>query len=132
MITSLKRRLLDKLGEAPSFITEGSRVTGDVETTGSLVVCGTIRGDGQVAGALQMTVSAQWFGEVHARSAVIAGRLTGKLVIEEKVEIGASAVIRADVVAKRIAIARGAVIDGTVTVTSGEPVLHFDERRKAR
>jgi cytoskeletal protein CcmA (bactofilin family) len=132
MITSLKRRLLDKLGEAPSFITEGSRVTGDVETTGSLVVCGTIRGDGQVAGALQLTVSAQWFGEVHARSAVIAGRLTGKLVIEEKVEIGASAVIRADVVAKRIAIARGAVIDGTVTVTSGEPVLHFDERRKAR
>jgi cytoskeletal protein CcmA (bactofilin family) len=132
MITSLKRRLLDKLGEAPSFITEGSRVTGDVETTGSLVVCGTIRGDGQVAGALQMTVSAQWFGEVHARSAVIAGRLTGKLVIEEKVEIGASAVIRADVVAKRIAIARGAVIDGTVTVTSGEPVLHFDERRTAR
>ena len=132
MITSLKRRLLDKLGEAPSFITEGSRVTGDVETTGSLVVCGTIRGDGQVAGALQLTVSAEWFGEVHARSAVIAGRLTGKLVIEEKVEIGASAVIRADVVAKRIAIARGAVIDGTVTVTSGEPVLHFDERRKAR
>ena len=132
MITSLKRRLLDRLGEAPSFITEGSRVTGDVETTGSLVVCGTIRGDGQVGGALQMTVSAQWFGEVHARSAVIAGRLTGKLVIEEKIEIGASAVIRADVAAKRIAIARGAVIDGTVTVTSGEPVLHFDERRKAR
>jgi cytoskeletal protein CcmA (bactofilin family) len=132
MITSLKRRLLDRLGEAPSFITEGSRVTGDVETAGSLVVCGTIHGDGQVGGALQMTVSAQWFGEVHARSAVIAGHLTGRLVIEEKVEIGASAVIRADVVARRIAIARGAVIDGSVTVTSGEPVLHFDERRKAR
>jgi cytoskeletal protein CcmA (bactofilin family) len=132
MITSLKRRLLDKLGEAPTFITEGSRVTGDVEITGSLVVCGTIRGDGQVGGALQMTVSARWFGEVHARSAVIAGQLTGKLVIEEKVEIGASAVIRADVVARRIAVARGAVIDGTVTVTSGEPVLHFDEKRKAR
>jgi cytoskeletal protein CcmA (bactofilin family) len=132
MITSLKRRLLDKLGEAPTFITEGSRVTGDVEIAGSLVVCGTIRGDGQVGGALQMTVTAQWFGEVHARSAVIAGQLTGKLVIEEKVEIGSSAVIRADVVARRIAVARGAVIDGTVTVTSGEPVLHFDEKRKAR
>jgi cytoskeletal protein CcmA (bactofilin family) len=132
MITSLKRRLLDRLGEAPTFITEGSRVTGDVEITGSLVVCGTIRGDGQVGGALQMTVSAQWFGEVHARSAVIAGQVSGKLVIEEKVEIRASAVIRADVVASRIAVARGAVIDGTVTVTSGEPVLHFDEKRKAR
>jgi cytoskeletal protein CcmA (bactofilin family) len=132
MITSLKRRLLDTLGEAPSFITEDSRVTGDVETTGSLVVCGTIRGDGQIGGALQMTVSAQWFGEVHARSAVIAGQLTGKLVIEEKVEIGASAVIRADVESERIASARGAVVDGTRTVSSGEPGMHCAEKRKER
>jgi cytoskeletal protein CcmA (bactofilin family) len=132
MIATLKRRLLDRIGEAPTLITEGSRLTGDLETSGSLVVCGTIRGDGQVGGALQMTASSQWHGEVHARSAVICGQLTGKLVIEEKLEIGASAVIRADVVAHSIAIARGAVIDGTVTVTSGEPVLHFDEKRKAR
>jgi cytoskeletal protein CcmA (bactofilin family) len=132
MIATLKRRLLDRIGEAPTLITEGSRLTGDLETSGSLVVCGTIRGDGQVGGALHMTASAQWHGEVHARSAVICGQLTGKLVIEEKLEIGASAVIRADVVAHSIAIARGAVIDGTVTVTSGEPVLHFDEKRKAR
>jgi cytoskeletal protein CcmA (bactofilin family) len=132
MISTLKRRLLDRIGEAPTLITEGSCLTGDLETLGSLVVCGTIRGDGQVGGALQMTLSAQWHGEVHARSAVISGQLTGRLVIEEKVEIGATAVIRADVVARNIAIARGAVIEGTVTVTSGEPVLHFDEKRKAR
>jgi cytoskeletal protein CcmA (bactofilin family) len=132
MIASLKRRLLDRLGEAPTFLPEGSRLTGDLETSGSLVVCGTIRGDGQVGGALQMTVSAQWHGEVHARSAVIDGQLTGKLVIEEKLEIGASAVIHADVVARSIAVARGAVIDGTMTVTSGEPVLHFEEKRKPR
>ncbi|MBV8909357.1 MAG: polymer-forming cytoskeletal protein [Gammaproteobacteria bacterium] len=132
MIATLKRRFLDGIGEAPTLITEGSRLTGDLQTSGSLILCGTIRGDGQVGRALQMTVNAQWHGEVHARSAVISGQLTGKLVIEEKVEFGASAVIRADVVARRIAVARGAVIDGTVTVTSGEPVRHFDEKRKAR
>ena len=132
MISNLKRRLLDTIGEAPTFITEASRLTGDLETAGSLIVCGTIHGDGQVGGALQLMASGRWHGEVHARSAVISGQLTGKLVIEEKVEIGATAVIRADVVARNIAIARGAVIDGSVTVTSGEPVQHFDERRKAR
>jgi cytoskeletal protein CcmA (bactofilin family) len=132
MIATLKRRLLDRIGEAPTLITEGSRLTGDLETSGSLVLCGTIRGDGQVGGALQMTASAQWHGEVHARSAVIYGQLTGRLVVEEKVEIGGSALIRADVVARSIAIARGAVIDGDVTVTSGEPVVHFEEKRKAR
>ncbi|MBV8910762.1 MAG: polymer-forming cytoskeletal protein, partial [Gammaproteobacteria bacterium] len=88
MIATLKRRFLDRIGEAPTLITEGSRLTGDLQTSGSLILCGTIRGDGQVGGALQMTVNAQWHGEVHARSAVISGQLTGKLVIEEKVEFG--------------------------------------------
>ena len=63
---------------------------------------------------------------------MIAGKITGKLVIEEKLEIGSTAVIRADIVARSIAIAKGALIDGTVTVTSGQPVVQFEEKRGAR
>jgi cytoskeletal protein CcmA (bactofilin family) len=132
MINTLRRRLLDQLGEAPTFIAEGSRVSGDVETLGPVVVCGAVRGDGRVGGALHMAMTAQWDGEVHARSAIIAGKISGKLVVEEKVEIGATAVIRADIVARNIAVAKGAVIDGTLTVTSGEPVVRFEEKRAAR
>ena len=55
----------------------------------------------------------------------MAGRITGKLVVENKLEVGATAVIRADIVAKSIAVAKGAVIDGAVTVTSGAPVIEF-------
>jgi cytoskeletal protein CcmA (bactofilin family) len=55
--------------------------------------------------------------------------VSGKLVIEEKLEIGATAVIRADVTARSIAVAKGAVIEGTVTVTSGQAVEQFEERR---
>jgi cytoskeletal protein CcmA (bactofilin family) len=45
-------------------------------------------------------------------------------------EIGSTAVIRADVSARSIAIARGAVIDGEVIVTSGSAVVRFDEKRE--
>ncbi len=124
-----KRRLLDQIGESPTFVAPGSRLTGDLETDGPLVVCGAVRGDGRIAGALSMAAGSEWQGEIHARAAVIAGRITGKLVVEEKLEVGASAVIRADVVARTVAIARGAVIEGAVTVTSGEPVTRFEERR---
>lgn len=129
MSETLRRRLIDQIGDSPTFIAAGSRLTGDLETAGPLVVCGAIRGDGRVGGALHMAVTAQWEGEIHARVAVIAGRITGKLVVEEKLEIGATAVIRADIAAGSIAIARGAVIDGAVTVTSGEPVVRFEEKR---
>lgn len=127
-----KRRLIDQIGESPTFVAEGSRLTGDVESAGPLVVCGAIRGDGRVGGALRMAVTAEWDGEIHARAAVIAGRINGRLVVEDKLEVGATAVLRADIVARSIAVAKGAVIDGVVTVTSGEPVHEFEEKRAGR
>ncbi|HYL02291.1 MAG TPA: polymer-forming cytoskeletal protein [Steroidobacteraceae bacterium] len=129
MSETQRRRLIDQLGDSPTFVAQGCRLTGDVETAGPLVVCGAVRGDGRIQGALSMAAGSEWVGEVHVRAAVIAGSLTGKLVVEEKLEVGATAVIRADVVARTIAIARGAVVEGAVTVTSGQPVAHFEEKR---
>jgi cytoskeletal protein CcmA (bactofilin family) len=123
--------MLDQLGDAPTFVAPGSRIAGDLETLGPLVVCGAVRGDGRIGGALSMAANSEWHGEVHARAAVIAGHVTGRIVVDEKLEVGATAVIQADVVARTIAIARGAVIEGSVTVTSGQPVLRFDEKRSA-
>jgi cytoskeletal protein CcmA (bactofilin family) len=132
MTETLKRRLIDQIGSSPTFVAEGCRLTGDLETRGPLVVCGAIRGDGHVGGALSMAAKSHWEGEIHAQAAVIAGRISGRLVIEEKLEVGPTAVIRADIVARSIAIAKGAVIDGEVTVTSGQPIVQFEEKRGAR
>jgi cytoskeletal protein CcmA (bactofilin family) len=124
-----KRRLIDQIGDSPTFVAEGVRLTGDLETPGPLVVCGTVRGDGRVGGTLRMSVTAQWEGEIHAAAAVVAGRITGRLVVEGKLEVAGTAVIRADIDARSIAVAKGAVIDGVVTVTSGEPIVQFEEKR---
>src|SRR5688572_21478849 len=129
--TPKRRRLLDEIGSSPTFLADGSRMTGDLETEGPLVLCGAIVGDGRIGGALRMAASSSWEGEIHAQHGIIAGRIKGKLVIAEKLEIGATAVIHADVVARSIAIAKGAVIQGEVTVTSGEAVLQFDEKRNS-
>ena len=132
MAEPFKRRLIDQIGNAPTFVAEGSRMSGDLETDGPLVVCGAIRGDGRIGGGLRMAATAQWEGEIHAQAAVIAGRITGRLVVEDKLEVGMTAVIRADIVARSIAVAKGAIIDGSVTVTSGQPVVQFEEKRHKR
>jgi len=132
MARTLKRRLIDQIGDAPTFVSEGSRLTGDLETPGPLIVCGSVRGDGRVGGALRMAVTAQWEGEIHARAAVVAGKITGKLVVEDKLEVASTAVLHADIVARSIAVARGAIIDGSVTVTSGQPIVEFEEKRGVR
>jgi cytoskeletal protein CcmA (bactofilin family) len=124
-----KRRLLDQMGSAPTYVAPGSRITGDIETPGALVMCGQIRGDGDVKGPLSISAEARWDGEVHARSGVVAGSINGAVRVDEKLEIRATAVIRGRVTAKSLAIAKGAVIEGEVTVTSGEPIVNFEEKR---
>jgi cytoskeletal protein CcmA (bactofilin family) len=60
---------------------------------------------------------------------VITGRITGSIVVAEKIEISASAVIRGRVSARSIAMARGATVEGEVAVTGTEPIVEFEERR---
>ena len=72
MADTPKRRLLDQMGGVPTYVAAGSRITGDVEAPGALVMCGQVRGDGDVKGPLSVAAGARWDGEVHARSGVIA------------------------------------------------------------
>jgi cytoskeletal protein CcmA (bactofilin family) len=129
MASDNRRRLLDQLTGSPTFVANHCRLTGDFEADGPVTMCGIVRGDGRVGGPLNMPVGAEWHGEVHAKQAVINGTVVGRLVIDGKLEIGLTAVIRADVVAKTLAIAKGAIIEGAIEITSGQPVINFIERR---
>jgi cytoskeletal protein CcmA (bactofilin family) len=124
-----RRRLLDRIGGTPSMLAGGTRLVGDIETPGALMLGGSVQGDGNVRGELSISPDAEWVGEVHAISAVVAGRITGAISVTERIEIAATAVIRGRVSARSIAMARGATIDGDVIVTSGEPIVRFEEKR---
>jgi cytoskeletal protein CcmA (bactofilin family) len=126
-----RRRLLDRIGGTPSLLAAGSRLVGDIETPGALMLGGSVQGDGHVRGELSIGPDAEWVGEVHALSAVVAGRISGAISVSERIEIAATAVIRGRVSARSIAMARGATIDGDVVVTSGEPIVQFEEKRGA-
>ena len=131
MADTQRRRLIDRLGAAPTVLSEGSQLVGDLIVPGGLVVSGSVRGDGQIGAALQIARGASWEGRVMAQCAVIAGTLVGEVLVTDKLEVGANAVIRGRVTARTVAIARGAQLDGELNVTSGEPVVTFDEKRSA-
>lgn len=124
-----KRRLADRLGMSPTVISESTLVVGDIETRGPLMVSGHVQGNGKIGGTLSMSKSADWRGDIAAKQAVLAGRVTGRIVVEDKLEVSASAVISGEIVAKVLAIANGARIEGEVTVTSGKAIVKFDEKR---
>ena len=123
------RRILDRTTGMLSLLAVGSRVTGDIETPGALMIGCHVRGDGNIGGELSVSAEAHWEGDVHAQSAVVAGRITGCIVVRKRIEIAASAVIRGRVIASSIAMARGATVEGEVTVTGDQPIVEFEEKR---
>ncbi len=86
-----RRRFLDRMGPSPSLLAAGTRIVGDIETEGALILSGVISGNGRVTGELSIAPEAHWQGDVSARSAVVAGRITGSIAVSEKIEIAATA-----------------------------------------
>ena len=126
-----RRRLADRVSSSPTFVGAGSKFTGDLECGSDLVVGGAVQGDGVVRGSFTLSEGGRWEGRIHSTNAVIAGEVQGTVVVGEKLEIRNTARIHGSVQARVIAIAQGAVIDGDMAVTSGTPVVHYDETRKS-
>jgi len=127
-----KRRFLD-LGEAtPTFIGATSVFIGNIRGAGQFVVSGEVHGDGELDGVLNLSASGCWHGNIQAQQAIVAGKIMGGLSVKDKLEIGYTAVIRGKVSARTVAIAKGAIVDGEIEVTSDSPVVQFEEKREAK
>jgi cytoskeletal protein CcmA (bactofilin family) len=127
-----KRRFLEGTAASPTFIGGESIFVGNIRGTGQFVVSGEVHGDGDIDGGLNLSESARWHGHIHARQAIIAGEIIGSLIVADKLEIGCNAVIRGKVSARTIAIAKGAIVDAEIEVTSDAPVVRFEEKREGR
>jgi len=133
-----KRRFLERaalpaaLLASPTVIGADTVFVGNIRGKGHFIVSGEIHGDGELEGALHLAVTANWHGMVHADQAIVAGKITGGLIVKDKLEIGYTAVIRGRVSARTIAIAKGAIVDGQIEVTSDTPVVEFEEKREGR
>ena len=123
------RRITDRRGGSPTVIAPGVSFRGDVIAPGSVLLSGTVRGDGEIGGTLSIARDAVWEGKVRASAAVIAGTLTGSIEVTGALEVGNTARIKGGVTARTLAIARGAVIEGEMHVTSGEAIVSFEEKR---
>src|ERR1700679_1661835 len=124
-----KRRFFELKSVSPTFIGAESVVVGNIRGSGQFVVSGEVNGDGELDGGLNLAVTGVWNGYIQAEQAIIAGKITGGLAVRDQLEIGHTAVIRGRVTARTVAIAQGAIIEGDIEVTSGEPVLEFEEKR---
>jgi cytoskeletal protein CcmA (bactofilin family) len=129
------RRFLERTLQASAtatFIAADSVFVGNIRGRGQFVVFGEVQGDGDLEGGLNLSAKGRWIGNVRAREAIVAGTILGALEVAGKLEIGSTAVIRGSVSARTLAIAKGAIVDGELVVTSGAAIIQFEEKRESR
>ena len=122
----------DEVSDEVSVITEGTSITGNMASTGSLDIRGNINGDVQCNGKLVVTGtingnsnSAEFFadaakvegevvstGTITASSAVIAGAIKGDIDVQGPVVVDTSAVVMGNIKSRSVQINNGAVIEG--------------------
>jgi cytoskeletal protein CcmA (bactofilin family) len=127
------RRFTDSIEAASTVIGPRTRVRGELVAEGPVEVAGTIEGDCRVRGLCRVRAGGSVTGDVTAASLVVEGEVTGQTLEADKVEIGATARVRANVRAPRVAIAEGGFLEGHVHMDEagqpGEPV-RFTEKRQ--
>ena len=104
---------------ALSIIAAGMRITGDIETSGTIKVDGRI--EGSVTGARQMMLGRNGaiHGNLHAGEVVIGGLVDGAIVADERLELQGSAIVNGDIETKSIVVLEGACINGSVRMQEG-------------
>jgi cytoskeletal protein CcmA (bactofilin family) len=95
---------------APSILSEGFRVDGDIASDGEVHIAGTLIGN-LVASKVTLGDGGSINGSVEAETAIINGALTGRLVAVNVV-LGRLAQVRADVIYCSMRIEPGAVFEG--------------------
>lgn len=104
-----------------SIIAAGMKIVGDCETDGTIRIEGSIQGSVTAGKAVVIGKDGLVDGHVITADAVIAGRVTGTVRADSRLEVQASARIDGEVAARRMQLEEGAVLNGTLRMGEDLP-----------
>ena len=106
------------------------RVEGDFRGEGDLIIEGTLVGNLQTKNNLKIGENAVIEAGIKANNAFISGKVKGNITIKGKLEITSTAIILGDIKTQLISIESGAIIQGSVSMPTGE--ASKEESRKSK
>lgn len=124
------RRTLDRLDEFATMIGPNSVYTGVFQGKDNHIVYGEVHGECELEGVLVLGEGSRWKGNIRATSVVIAGRVEGDIHATDKIELARTAFVRGKITSPVVAIARGAVHDGSIRMAKQTQIMRYRERRE--
>ena len=126
-----RRRTLDRVEEFSTMLGPASVYMGVFQGKDNHIVYGQVQGECNIEGILVLGEGSRWKGNIRAASVVIAGNVEGDIHATEKLELARTAHVRGKITCPVVAIARGAVHDGSIRMAKQTQIVHYHERREA-
>ena len=124
-----RRRTLDRIEDFTGMLGAQSVYTGVFQGKDNHLVYGEVQGECDIEGILVLGEGSRWKGNIRARSIVIAGRVEGDISATEKLELTRTAYVRGKITSPVVAIARGAVHDGSIRMAKQTQIMRYRDRR---
>lgn len=102
-----------------SIIGPGMKVVGDCDSDGAIRVEGTVEGNIRAGKSVVVGKDGVVNGDIFTQDAVLAGTIKGVIRAESRLEVQATSTVEGEIVANRMQLEEGAVLNGNVTMGAG-------------
>jgi len=118
--------------DAETIIGTGVKVEGTFNAFGDVIVKGQLIGSLSTENDVSLRNSGMVEANIRAKNASIAGELKGNLVVDEKIELAATAKVSGDIHCRVLAIEEGAILNGRCRVGGPGPKALKDIKEKKK
>ena len=102
-----------------SIIGPGMKVVGDCDSDGAIRVEGAVQGNIRAGKAVVVGKDGVVEGDIFTQDAVLAGTVKGTVRAESRLEVQASCRLSGEVIAVRMQLEEGALLNGTIQMGKG-------------
>jgi cytoskeletal protein CcmA (bactofilin family) len=118
--------------KSSASISQGIRIKGEVTGSEDLFVDGHVDGKVNLSnGSLTVGPNGEVKADIFAREVIVRGRVDGKIVGREKIQLWSTGNVAGDLQTERLTIEDGAVLRGRVEIETGKPLDKHAEARGA-
>jgi cytoskeletal protein CcmA (bactofilin family) len=116
-------RLQNNAGPTPperctNVVASGAKWKGSLKVDDSVRVDGTFSGEVDTKGTVHVSEGADIDAKIHAAFVVIAGNFRGEIRCDQRTELMPRGRVTGEIITKALSIHEGAILDGTVQMTS--------------
>jgi cytoskeletal protein CcmA (bactofilin family) len=118
--------------QSSACISQGLRIKGEVTGSEDLFIDGHFEGKVNLSsGSLTVGPNGDVKADIFAREVIVRGRVDGKIVGREKIQLWSTGNVAGDLQTERLVIEDGAVLRGRVEIETGKPIDKHSEARGA-